>query len=554
MPGYSENELSRETVATVRGSGHVREGARDDSDEMPVVWDREQLMTLSEHRVLREDQRFRNKGPAPGAADSPKQKEPEVCVGALSGEENTAKIPVETEIEATAQLPQAPVRDQGSTGHDRDPPTIAGSKQPQREGCEQHQQSPDMRRYLKKRMILAQRAAAERERLLELRKSRRSSPSPLHLQPQTAHGTTSTGPGAAAPSPATPNLPLLGGAKMSWAMLCSLSESVEEAEAGLRPTCDPMLAEAREMALNATGPARFYSSGHGDKSDRFEAKAIAEAEKATRPAAEVEDEVVRIIREMEEEDAHYEKAAAECNAKKADEANMENTIKRYAQRGARTDSAAQSTQQPQQPQQQAESSSSSGTFNLDSAYHDLSVRLRNWQVSTTQGVQFIKDGLNKIATSAPKADEGPFELDAVHTEIRPQAVETKTEENTALAHVVDIAVSGNEQHEPRLDGAKKDNARGRPRRRHQATQVRMKSVCSYKDAETMAFDVVDSADGEEPGEWYDMDEVENCGGECEDDAECAEMAICKVSRREGPLPLGVTAPPLEDLDEEYVVV
>lgn len=549
MPGYSENELSREIVATARGSGHVREGARDDSDEMPVVWDREQLMTLSEHRVLREDQRRRNEGPAPGAADSPKQKEPEVCVGALSGEEKTAKIPVETEMEITARLPQAPVPGQGSTEHGRDPPTVAGSKQPQREVCEQHQQSPDMRKYLKKRMILAQRAAAERKRLLELRRNRRSSPSPLHLQPRTAHSTTSTGPGAAAPSPVTPNLPLPGGAKMSWAMLCSLSESVEEAEAGLRPTCDPM--------LDAAGPARPYTSCPGDKSGRFEANAKAGAEKATRPAAEVEDEVVRIIREMEEEDARDEKAAAECNAKKADEANMENTIKRYAQRGARRDCPTQSTQltqQPKQPQQQAEPPSSCSTFNLDSAYHDLSVRLRNWQVSTTQGVQFIKDGLNKIATSAPKANEGPFELDAVHTEIRPRAVDTKTEENTATAHVMDIAGSGDEQHEPRLDGAKKDNARGRPRRRHQATQVRMKSVCSYKDAETMAFDVVDSADGEEPGEWYDMDEVENCGGECEDDAECAEMAICKVSRREGPLPLDVTAPALEDLDGEYVVI
>ncbi|WYZ40272.1 hypothetical protein EsH8_IV_000613 [Colletotrichum jinshuiense] len=50
-----------------------------------------------------------------------------------------------------------------------------------------------------------------------------------------------------------------------------------------------------------------------------EAKAKAEAEKAAEPAADEEDEVERMIREMEEEDARREKAAAEYNAKKAAE-------------------------------------------------------------------------------------------------------------------------------------------------------------------------------------------------------------------------------------------
>lgn len=85
--------------------------------------------------------------------------------------------------------------------------------------------------------------------------------------------------------------------------------------------------------------------------------------------------------------------------------------------------------QPEQPRQPENADAC--TFNVQEAYRELLDKLVRWQISTTEGVQAIKDELGRFtitptSATAPEAEtgKGPSELDAVDTEIRPGANET----------------------------------------------------------------------------------------------------------------------------------
>ncbi|KAJ0162787.1 hypothetical protein CTA2_4006, partial [Colletotrichum tanaceti] len=282
----------------------------------------------------------------------------------------------------------------------------------------------------------------------------------------------------------------------------------------------------------------------------------------------------------------------------------------------RRDEEDEKKEQPEQPK----NADTRTFYNVQEAYRELLDKLVRWQISTTEGVQAIKDELGRLTVSpasatAPEAEtgRGPFELDAIDTEISPGADEAEKARkaggagrslgpetslpgpdgffgedaqrwvstglntpgkpgkapiehvtlSTLLADAKEAPASGRR---PRDEGAgevasltlalpalggdeyrpwvqqsdvgKRDEERknrSKARKRDEAKAKEDKTE-DKTEAQSLAFDVVDASEGDNPGDEYVVDEV--AAYECErdenDDDDADGATMCNVSRKETP--------------------
>ncbi|OHE90882.1 hypothetical protein CORC01_13827 [Colletotrichum orchidophilum] len=219
------------------------------------------------------------------------------------------------------------------------------------------------------------------------------------------------------------------------------------------------------------------------------------------------------------------------------------------------------------------SGGTSSSYGVEQAYRELLEGIKDWKLSTTKGYQTIKEGLDRITTSATQAEQEPVELDSVATEIRP-AAEGKSEGSLVLggetlldSEITDFTLGPplsplvetawtSSKAVPPPPPPPADPDFQRTRAHPDASRKRKVVYRLVKEADAQVFDVVSHEDAKDPADGFTFKEVESCGGLCRDEEECKKMCICQVSRQEAPeAGRGISrALPLEFYEDDFVLV